>query len=271
VVAGAVDAQGEPVGVRAFELWTFNESPPATEPPTPHWQPAEDESGTPLPKLISGQLVKISGISVGKTEDLWVSSPDTDAGLVRIVWETPAPLEKDMSRPYSPAAIDEEGNVYVVKALPVLQGGNFLLEKYPPDATNNSDAIPASDVITAAAGAPVGSPLLGQPSPIYDEDGEIHDEYPAEIYVVTKNGTVYAFDMNLNLLWELETNIGISPAAQPLLVGNTLWIVGTQGQVRAVRVNSNGLNQKALWPKHLKDNCNTGNAKSSAAELPACF
>ncbi|MCL2627038.1 MAG: hypothetical protein FWD46_09560, partial [Cystobacterineae bacterium] len=50
--------------------------------------------------------------------------------------------------------------------------------------------------------------------------------------------------------------------------GHTLWLVGTRGEVAAVRVNSNGLHRTAQWPKHLHDNCNSANANVGAGRTP---
>jgi outer membrane protein assembly factor BamB len=176
--------------------------------------------------------------------------------LQRWDWTIPVPPQTSifptLSAVVSPIVINEEGHIYVI-----IDDNGLVLRRYNSDGTNLLAA-----ALSAFVDDPVGSPVIGQPV-----DGE-----EAEMYVVTQTGIVYAFNLeDLTLLWQLDTGIGISSAAQPLLVGNTLWIVGTQGQVRAVRVNSQGLNQRALWPKHLKDNCNTGNAASSAAELPGCF
>jgi len=101
--------------------------------------------------------------------------------------------------------------------------------------------------------APVGSPLLGEPP----------TSGPAEVYVVTSKGTVLAFHTDtLALLWEESLGFEVSQRAQPVLVPNaegsgTLWVVGTQGEVRGLRVASRGLHRSAQWPKALRDNCNS--------------
>ena len=123
--------------------------------------------------------------------------------------------------------------------------------------------------------APVGSPLLGEPL----------GDAPAEVYVVTTTGTVRAFRTGpqrpkyeylalyppidrLALLWEENLGVRISPTAQPVLKGDTLWVVGIRGEVRGIQVDSNGLSRTAHWPKAFRDNCNTS---SYSADIPSCF
>jgi hypothetical protein len=108
--------------------------------------------------------------------------------------------------------------------------------------------------------APVGSPLLGQPA---------QGSNATAIYVVTVGGVVQAFRWGsspLQLLpqhlWTENLEISVDPKAQPVLVPNaegsgTLWVVGTQGEIRGIRVDSHGLHRTAHWPKALRDNCNT--------------
>jgi hypothetical protein len=229
---------------REWTAWEFAESASA-------WTEAAESTAAP-PNF--GLQREINALAIGPSDSIWASghgeSGGTNApGLERVEWKPAFAKDKiGNKRPHGPVAIDETGRAYVVV--------DFFVHRYEADG---SGYISGS---TTLDGDPVGSPILGQPA-----EGE-----DAEIYVVTKLGTVYAFDFaTFNLLWELPTGITISPAAQPLLVDNTLWFVGTQGQVRAIRVNSNGLNKKALWPKHLRDNCNTGNASSNPDELPECF
>jgi outer membrane protein assembly factor BamB len=161
-------------------------------------------------------------------------------------------LNTTISPGASPAAIGSKGRAYVVD----IHDSGYRLHSFEWDADEpHADSLLFSE-------APIGSPLLGEPI----------DDGPAEIYVVTNNGTVRAFDADsLALLWTEALGIPISHEAQPVLVGNTLWVVGLQGQVRGVRVDSNGLNREAPWPKAFRDNCNTSSERVRPDNMPSCF
>jgi hypothetical protein len=128
-------------------------------------------------------------------------------------------------------------------------------------------------------GPSVGSPLLGHPGGTSQDSAS-----PAEVYVVTTTGTVQAFDTTTATLeprWVQNLGIRISPTAQPVLVGSTLWVVSSSGEVRGVQVNSNGLSRSAQWPKAFRDNCNSSSGRVAYAAslspsagsyiIPACF
>ena len=147
-------------------------------------------------------------------------------------------------------AIDNQGRVYSVAASAdsyFLQG---VLEKHHKRST-------------LFEGAPVGSPILGEPLP----GGE------AEVYVVTTTGRVLAYGVELGEpLWTYDLGIRkVAPMAQPVLYGDTLWVVGTRGEIRGIRVGSHGLSRTAQWPKAFRDNCNTSSRLSTLATLPSCF
>ena len=177
---------------------------------------------------------------------------------------TAAPLNTPLSPIYrtGPAAVDSWGRAYVV-GYETLGGSRYDLVRLNSDGT--VEAI--QTLPTGSTGNLVGSPLLGQPA----------SSSNPELYVVRGNGRVFAFDANtLTRLWMMELGFNISQGAQPVLVphaqgGGTLWVVGTQGQVRAIRVASNGLNHTAPWPKAFRDNCNTSNARTTWAHMPSCF
>jgi|GEM_PF-1389164 len=181
------------------------------------------------------------------------------------------------SNPTTPAAIDGFGRSYVVVRTNQTPPFNFELRRHAANVQHSpicgslqcfQAGIPAERTATLPASIDgvaiegiVGSPILGNPQ--FDSP---------EFYVVTTSGHVLAYRVSdFRLLWQLSTGIAnISFTAQPLLVGNDLWLLGTRGEVAAVRVSSNGLSREAHWPKHLHDNCNTGNAGVSAANLRAC-
>jgi len=167
-------------------------------------------------------------------------------------------MDVQLNMKTSPAVIDEQGRAYVV----VETSPNvYQLRRFSAQA-NTRETPEAFVSLPAGVSEPVGSPLLGQP---------IGDS-PAEMYVVTTQGTVLAFEADqLALLWTMELGIPISREAQPLLMGNLLWVMGTQGEVRALRVGSNGLNRSAQWPKAFRDNCNTSSRQANHDYMPACF
>jgi len=191
-------------------------------------------------------------------EHVWLSGQD---GLQRWNWELVGDNPQEslvtvLSESTSPAAVDSERRAYVV----VKQQAGYELRRFK--ATPIATDIPADNFVPRIPGPAVGSPLLGQPL----------DDSPAEVYVVTEAGTVLAFHAEtLEPLWTVELGIPIAPTAQPALAGNMLWTVGTGGQVRALRVASNGLSRSATWPKTFRDNCNTASATTTFADMPSCF
>ena len=166
----------------------------------------------------------------------------------------------------SPMALDAYGRAYVV-VKPT--SDDYELHRYQASAATG--AIPSDgDKVTLAQAiaGPVGSPMLG----------ESRGESLAELYVVTTDGTIYAFEAeSLAFLWKhtlLKPNgqpITIAPTAQPVLNGNRLWLVSNDGELYAVVVNSNGLKRAAQWPKMYRDNCNSNSHHSKYTNLPSCF
>jgi len=183
-------------------------------------------------------------------------------GLVNVL----QPTETSPART-SPAAVDDKGRAYVVvETLPEV----YELHRFEAQAADNENS--ENHASLPAGSKPVGSPLLGEPI----------NGSPAELYVVMTNGTVLAFEAaELALLWKMELGFEISQTAQPVLVsspqnaqqGNLLWIVGERGQVRALRVGSNGLNRSALWPKAFRDNCNSSSRQvhKNMSSMLSCF
>jgi hypothetical protein len=155
----------------------------------------------------------------------------------------------------NPAIIDsaeKQNRVYVVND----DSGRFLLQRF----AWSGNTLEVYSLLFDET--PVGSPLLGEPL----------SGHPTEVYVVTINGKVRAFHAeSLELLWEEPLGITVAPGAQPVLVGNTLWVVGAGGEVRGVRVGSNGLNRDAQWPKAFRDNCNTSSKLVTKDNMPSCF
>ena len=166
----------------------------------------------------------------------------------------------------SALALDADGRAYVV-AKP--SGANYELRRYPSSAaagTEPSDGEKAT--LAHATAAPVGSPILGEP-----RAGNL-----SEVYVVTTDGTVHAFDAeNMQPLWRetlLKFNgqpITIAAKAQPVLRGNRLWVASEDGVLYAVVVNSNGLSRSAQWPTMYRDNCRSNSHYSTQGSLPSCF
>jgi hypothetical protein len=167
--------------------------------------------------------------------------------------------------------LDSNGKAYVVsKPSPDCLGcpeKNYELRYYGSDMSGGYTPPTKRGSLLQKDYAPVGSPIFGQPT----------GSSPAEIYVVTTNGVVYTFDSDtLDMLGSPRAflnkagqPIHIHPMAQPVLKGNRLWIIGTQGEIRAMVVNSNGLSTSARWPKMHRDNCNSNSYLSSS--LPNCF
>jgi hypothetical protein len=167
-------------------------------------------------------------------------------------------------------ALDAGGRAYVVVES-TIDGKNYEFRRYAHNMTSYKDlqkfwVVPKDQNNLNVP--PVGSPILGEP----------RGNSPAEVYVVMTNGTIYAFDAeSLTLRWTrqlLRSNgqpLDIAPTAQPVLHGNRLWLVSTQGELRGIVVNSNGLSKTAQWPTMHRDNCNSNSHVSTAISLPSCF
>jgi len=224
-------------------------------------------------------LTSLSGIALGR--EIWLSGDGFTGSWNGKVSEART----------SPAVIDSQGRAYVVVQT---SAGDYEMQRFSTpcrigDGSCAASAVPGipgercvglnGNTAPGAPGmcqissvapfseAPVGSPLLGEPA----ANGR------AEIYVVGINGTVLALDAEwLIPLWVQSLGFRVSPTAQPVLVpnphgGGTLWVVGAQGEVRGIRVASEGLSKKADWPKAFHDNCNTSSSAVKAADMPSCF
>jgi len=154
----------------------------------------------------------------------------------------------------SPVALDVSGNAYVV-VMSAFPDMDYEIRLYPAGLRTGYMAPLHTATLGQKTHAPVGSPILGQPRP----------GSPAEVYVVTTGGTVHAFLADtLTPLWTRtllnrtgQQPMSIAPTAQPVLKGDRLWVMGTQGELRSVLVNSDGLSQSAQWPRMHRDNCNS--------------
>jgi len=154
----------------------------------------------------------------------------------------------------SPAAIDSKGRVYYAE-LPTDNKDYGHLRRKIDDIDEGVSSPPFE-------GAPVGSPILGEPLPWREP----------QVYLVTTTGQVLAYGTELGWpLWVHDLGINIASTAQPVLSGDTLWVVGASGEIRGIRVSSDGLNRKAHWPKTFRDNCNTSSRLSTPDTLPSCF
>jgi len=155
----------------------------------------------------------------------------------------------------SPVAVDDKGwGYFAVK--PSGSDRYHLQLESPLPGSRNKGRVEANS--PPFEGGPVGSPLLGE---------------GGRVYVVTTTGSVLAYGTELGEpLWTYNLGIGVvESTAQPVLSDNTLWVVGARGEVRGIRVNSNGLSRKAHWPKTFRDNCNTSSRLSNENTLPSCF
>jgi hypothetical protein len=157
-------------------------------------------------------------------------------------------------------ALDAAHGAYVVVQSAV-NGNPYQLRRYlDSGAYEAPDKLVEIEMETKVP--PVGSPILGEPI----------GNSPAEVYVVMTDGSVHAFEAeSFKPLWTRRLGINIAPTAQPLLHGNRLWVIGTQGELRGVAVNSNGLSKEAEWPTMHRDNCNSSSHISTAETLPSCF
>jgi len=174
----------------------------------------------------------------------------------------------------SPPALGTDGSAYVVvQPAPdceppvVCPNKDYEIHRYRPDMSGGYNHFPLIGTLSQQAFAAVGSPLLGQPV----------GSNPAEVYVVTTGGTVHAFRADtlaplwvVRLLNSANQPIRVHPTAQPVLNGNRLWVMGTQGELRSVLVNSNGLSRSARWPKMHRDNCNSNSHLTTSASVN-CF
>ena len=229
----------------------------------------------------------LSGMAVGRKdsthEHLWLSGdglwnicPGADADqILTAIWRT------------SPAALDDKGRAYVVVATG--SGTEHEIQRFSTECRIDTQQCPSTEgekcvgyygqTGHSAPGIcqrksssfnerPVGSPILGEP-PI---NGRVN-----KLYVVSTTGTVLALNMEtLTPLWLQSLGFRISPTAQPVLVpnphgGGTLWVVGAQGEIRGIRVASEGLSKSADWPKAFHDNCNTSSSAVKSADMPSCF
>ena len=153
----------------------------------------------------------------------------------------------------SPAAVDSQGRTYYTVRPPDENDFHLRLQ-----SDNIFDGVSSSPF----DGAPVGSPLLGEP---------LVGREP-QVYLVTITGKVLAYGTELGEpLWVHNLGIDIAPTAQPVLSGDTLWVVGARGEIRGIRVSSDGLNRTAYWPKTFRDNCNTSSRLSNPTDMPSCF
>jgi|GEM_PF-2488503 len=163
--------------------------------------------------------------------------------------------------------LDATGNAYIMVrpaiTAPHNPQRNYELRLYPPGTIGHTE-VEKKTVVPQSTDFPVGSPLLGEPV-----SGNAAD---TEVYVVMTNAMVYAFNaITMEFLWQHDLGINVAPTAQPLLKGNRLWVIGTNGEVRSLTVNSDGLNRTAKWPRLHRDNCNTNSLASEPSILPSCF
>jgi len=223
------------------------------------WMAINVSAGTPL------------GIALSGHDSIWLSSSTNLAIPALQLWRDWAttPIHALLSIPrFSLVAIDSQDRAYVVG---YNTSAGYDLHLLNTDISGG----PANAKATLPQGTGngiVGSPILGQP--------RSGNEADTEIYVVSGNGRVFAFNRSalgtLRLLWMISLGFEVSNTAQPVLSpnasgGGTLWVVGLQGQVRGIRVNSDGLNRFAPWPKAFRDNCNTGSRLINHTNMSACF
>gem|GEM_PF-646708 len=207
-----------------------------------------------------------TGIAVNNAGQVLLSANISTAMYSLRLWQNWAsPLYSALAvLHFSPPVVDSQNRVYAVGYVDASTHVLHLLSA-------NLSSISSIKLPSAAAGGIVGSPLIGQAPP-----GEDY----TEIYVVNSDGRVFGFESSpsgmLSLLWTVELGFAVSPLAQPVLLphsggGGTLWVVGAQGQVRSIRVGSEGLSRTAAWPKAFRDNCNTGSRQVTPSNMPGCF
>jgi hypothetical protein len=205
-------------------------------------------------------LKSVTSVAAG-AQRFWATA--TYASVSADVLENGLIEEVGKVTPYSNAgsfgavALDASSRAYVVVA--PLGSSTYELRRY-----NNPTDLGVITSKPLNKSAPVGSPILGHPI-----SGNAAD---AEVYVITTDGTVYGFNAGtMEPLWTQSLSITISPKAQPLLKGNRLWVIGTNGELRTLTVKSNGLHRTAYWPKMYRDNCNSSSHLSTYETLPSCF
>jgi len=213
-----------------------------------------ETQGSPSETFIQGRVFDA-------TKGIWEFGP---AAMLGFSLKEVSPLAvveknfwvKDLSFE-SPVAVDSQGRVYFA-IKPGGSDGYHLRLEVP--LSENKGHFEANSV--PFDGAPVGSPILGEPM----AGGE------GKVYLVTTTGRVLAYGAELGEpLWTHNLGIHISPTAQPVLSGDTLWVVGAQGEIRGIRVGGHGLNRMAQWPKAFRDNCNTSSRLSTPTNLQSCF
>ena len=193
-------------------------------------------------------------------KNMWVAA---DSRLIRQQLSGTSGTEGVVSNSgfVSPPALDEAGNAYVVWEI---GSNNYELRIYDSSITGNPSPLKKSEAFEALS--IVGSPILGEP---------LAGVAPAEVYVVTTNGIVYAFRADtLQLLqkWTIQLDISVNPNAQPVLKDNRLWIVDrADKKLRGVLVKSDGLNRDAQWPKMHRDNCNSNSHLTTEHAIAMCF
>ncbi|MCL2012690.1 MAG: hypothetical protein FWG75_07895 [Cystobacterineae bacterium] len=165
-------------------------------------------------------------------------------------------------------ALDESGRAYVV--VQPRDSALHELHRYAPYASGTAAPLTSVALPQTSAATPVGSPILGEPL-----SGNLAD---AELYVVTTDGTVYAFNADTfahlwtqPLLTASGQPIAVASTAQPVLKGNQLWVMSEGGELYSVLVSSNGLSRLAQWPTMHRDNCNSSSRYSTFGRLPSCF
>lgn len=210
--------------------------------------------------------MKPKALSWGGSEQLWAHFGGGIAtNFGSLLWyDSLEQLGRGIGYAWTPAAVDSLGRAYAIETWTLNAGSQTLHRFDANDRVGSSWAFPGVGTV----GYVVGSPLLGEARPGSE----------AEVYMVTNLGMVLAYNAEtLTELWrfnafpEANPPTRIASDAQPLLEGNTLWLVGTRGEVAGVRVNSDGLSRSALWPKHLHDNCNTGNQGVNTYNLIECL
>jgi len=224
---------------------------------------------TKEPWTVTVSTAGLLGIALNEADSLWLSANTTPRLQLWKSGEAEAArlgLEPNNAGVSPAAAIDNQSRAYLVGyySFPPPQGGSA----YRLHRLSAEGAIEASFEFPQGTGNVAGSPLLGQP---------LSGNADAEVYVVSTSGKVFAFKANdLSKLWEIDLGVGVSSSAQPLLVseadgGGSLWVVGANGQVRSIRVASQGLSHTAPWPKAFRDNCNTSSSEATPTNLSNCF
>ena len=231
-----------------------------------------------------------TGLAAGRknleSEDLWMSGD----GFWRVYDGYISPVLTSRW-PTSPAAVDDKGRAYVI----VAAERGYEMQRFSKECTVGKEPCPLGEECLGYGGMSgfgseglcrlrsdffderiVGSPVLGEPS---EERAVLYGAYVSEVYAVSTQGTVIALNAEtLEPLWLQSLGIRVLPTAQPVLLknthaggGGTLWVVGAQGEVRGIRVASEGLSLKASWPKAFRDNCNTSSSAIKPDDMPGCF